>query len=273
MSKNLRLTGLAALALAFLALPASSQTYERRASFVQGGGAASGRCTVEVFVDNTAEVTVTGDRGSIHTISGAPATFQRMECTSSMPVNMTDFQVRSITPAPRGLVGALVERFEPSGVQVVEDPRSSGGNAVIRIHDTGGGPGVYTLDLSWSGANYGGRVATCAPPPEPDRRVDAITTYRGEGEGHFRNREISDRIVGCTVTINGEQVQASFVTVNGTPIDLTGQVHHADRNRVVADMSGSGIYGTMYIDLDRGRVRNVSMSNGGRNSVDLRWHY
>jgi hypothetical protein len=265
--RNLRLMGLAGLALALLARPAASQM-ERRATFVDGGSAGSGSCTIQVNVDRTAEVTLAGDRAFVQSIGGGPATLGNVECTGPLPCNMTEFKVQTIMPAPRSADPSLIGRLEPNQVQLVEDPRTNGGNAVVRFHDPVGGSGTYTLQVTWNGAN-----SFMPLPPDRQRHTETSTTFRGAGDGFLRGRDFNDRLVSCSVTLDGDLVQASFVTADGTPIDLSGRVHHADRNHVVADMSGSGIYGTMSIDLDQGRVKNVAMSNGGRNSFDLRWHY
>src|SRR5438045_8311753 len=104
-------------ALALLASPIlSAQTIERRAN-ITGGGGDSGRCTIQAEVDNVAEITVVGDRGLIRTLAGQPSTLQRIDCTGPLPTNMNDVRVQA--------------REGRGFVQMVRDPRSNHGQAVI----------------------------------------------------------------------------------------------------------------------------------------------
>jgi hypothetical protein len=121
-----------------LLLPAqSSQTM--RASVRGGGNGDSGKCTIEVDVDGAAEVEIRGDSGRIRTLQGQPSNWRRFECTSVLPRNPGDFRFRGIDG--RG------------NVQLVRDPRSDGGVAVVRIEDPQGGREGYTFDLEWQGAS------------------------------------------------------------------------------------------------------------------------
>jgi hypothetical protein len=55
-------------------------------------------------------------------------------------------------------------------------------------------------------------------------------------------------------------------------ISLTGRLISVDRDRLVAEMAGGTIEGTMDIRIDnRNRVRELSMTGSGRNRFDLRW--
>ncbi|MEO8028685.1 MAG: hypothetical protein ABI823_19550, partial [Bryobacteraceae bacterium] len=62
-----------------------------------------------------------------------------------------------------------------------------------------------------------------------------------------------------------------FETDRRTDIVLTGRINRADGDTIYADMSGSGMDGSMLIELDRDRVRRVEMSGQGRNDFELRW--
>jgi hypothetical protein len=55
-----------------LVTPISAQTAERRATFTGGGGNDAGKCTIEIYVDGSADVEIRGDRGSLRT-AGAMA--------------------------------------------------------------------------------------------------------------------------------------------------------------------------------------------------------
>ena len=60
-----------------LIAPVCAQTAERRATFTGGGGNDTGKCTIEVYVDGSAEVEIRGDRGFLRTLSGQPAQWRR----------------------------------------------------------------------------------------------------------------------------------------------------------------------------------------------------
>ena len=127
------------LATAFsLAAPMYAQIATRRAS-ITGGTGDVGKCTIEVRVDQAAEVEVSGDTGRIRTFSGQPASWDRFDCTSPIPRNPSDFRFRGIDG--RG------------NVQLVNDPRSGRGVAVVRIEDPKGGAERYTFDLEWRGGS------------------------------------------------------------------------------------------------------------------------
>ena len=54
---------------------------------------------------------------------------------------------------------------------------------------------------------------------------------------------------------------------------LTGRLITVNRDRLVAEMSGSGMRGNMDIRVDnRNRVQEVTMSGSGRDRFDLRWN-
>jgi hypothetical protein len=117
---------------------ASAQAQSRRASIV-GSRGDEGKCTIEVRVDIAAEVEVTGDMGRIRTISGQPSNWVRFECTGPIPRDPSDFRFKGIDG--RG------------NVQLIRDPRSARGSAVVRIDDPKGGDEGYTFDLLWRGGS------------------------------------------------------------------------------------------------------------------------
>jgi hypothetical protein len=227
MTKRILVTMVAAAAI----LPAQS-VQTMRAS-IRGGGGDSGKCTIEVVVDDVAEVEVRGDRGSIRTLQGRPSRWVRFECSSELPRNPIDFRFKGIDG--RG------------DVQLVRDP-SSGGAAVVRIQDRKGGDEGYTFDLEWRGSSgswdnnrgrrddpryrdrdYGGR----------GRAVDAIASCRDAVRDRARRnygvRDLSfinidydnprgsrDRIVGRFEDRRGEVYGFSCVvnTSSGTVRDV-----------------------------------------------------
>jgi hypothetical protein len=130
------------MAVAALAAQAQVSDQIRRATLTGSGGASgSGKCTIEVRVDMSAEVDVYGDSGRLRTLAGQSATWTRMECTAPLPYNMSDFRFRGVDG--RGTA------------KLIQDPRNNNSMAVIRIDDPKSGSEGYTFDIEWSGASGG----------------------------------------------------------------------------------------------------------------------
>ncbi len=129
------------LSIAFVVAQAQVSDQIRRATISGGSGGTSGKCTIEVRVDMSAEVDVFGDSGRLRTIAGQPATWNRMECSAPLPYNMSDFRFKGIDG--RGTV------------KLAQDPRNNNSIAVIRIDDTKAGSEGYTFEIAWSGASGG----------------------------------------------------------------------------------------------------------------------
>ncbi len=157
-------------ALAALAAPTYSQTYERRAALT-GGNANQGKCTIEVVVDGAAEVEVRGDTAVLRNVFGQPPEWRRFQCNAIMPANPPDF--RFVGVDGRG------------NVQLVRDPRN-GGVAVVRIDDPKPGTEGYTFDLIWNNRGFSpgpGRDSRDDrgnyPPPDRDRQFSGPSSTDG----------------------------------------------------------------------------------------------
>ena len=245
------------MAAAMLAiLPLNAQRVQTRQANIRGGGGDRGKCTIEVDVDDVAEVEFSGDTGRIVTISGLPAFFRRIDCTAPMPRNPYDFRFSGVDGRGRQTL--------------IRDPGRSG-VAVVRIEDPKGGREGYTFDLEWRGGGDYDR------PPYGDRGGiggwNREMTYRGRGDGYYRSsRGDRDRIFDCNVTISRcGDVSVTFQTDRDYGITLNGRVVRMDGDRVIADMSGNGIRGSMVISIDRSRVRDITMDGAGRERFELRW--
>jgi hypothetical protein len=128
------------VATLFVAIgPIHANPESRRATITGGGG--NGRCTVEVSVDHAAEVEIAGDTGWLTTVAGQPAQWRRFQCNTPLPRNPQDF--RFIKTNGRG------------PVRLTQDPRRTGGRAVVNISDPQGGRANYTFDLQWGGGSGG----------------------------------------------------------------------------------------------------------------------
>jgi hypothetical protein len=178
----LRLCGVFATGVIF-ATGAFAQEFDRRATFMNGGSADRGKCTIEVVVDGAAEVHIRGDRAALRNLSGRPATWRRFECTGPLPANPSDFRFAGVDGRGRQ--------------ELMRDPRNGGGTAVVRIEDPQGGSEGYTFDLFWGGGYNSGPAY---PPGRPGGRWGREEAVRGcqeaireEAAQRFRGRvEILD---------------------------------------------------------------------------------
>ena len=159
------------LTAAACAAAAMSQNVEpRRATIVGGQSGGRGKCTIEVIVDDTAEVEVRGDTAVLRTLTGRPSQWRRFECSAPMPATFADFRFAGVDGRGRQTL--------------VRDPRNAGGTAVVRIEDPKGGAEGYTFDLIWHfGGGYQG------PPDARDDRGQQYPPDRRDGDAYYRERE------------------------------------------------------------------------------------
>lgn len=268
------------LALAAV-LPAQRITDSRMADIRGGGG--DGKCTIEVEVDDIAEVEIQGNRAQIRTMAGSPARIVRFVCNQVMPNNPYDFRFQGIDGRGRQ--------------ELIRQPGR--GAAVVRIDDPKGGREGYTFDIFWrggtgvsgGGGGYNNRPGGYDRPNYGSDRYDRPganpggfgggnsgwnreVNFRGRGDGEFRpSRGNIERLYDCRVSINRRgDVEVRFDTDRSFSLVLNGRVLRMDRGRIYADMNGNGIGGEMVIDLDsRDRVTSVKMVGAGRDRFDLRW--
>jgi len=139
--KRFKLAKRVTLGLLAVAAILPGQNVQTRRATMTGSRGGSGKCTIEVRVDGVAEVSITGDSGRLRTLSGAPASWVRMECSDPLPRNPGDFRFNGVDGRGRQ--------------ELVADPRGNRGTAVIRIEDTKGGAEGYTFDIEWNGSQGG----------------------------------------------------------------------------------------------------------------------
>jgi hypothetical protein len=118
--------------IAMLAAAMFGQNFQRQATMVRGGSPDRGKCTIEVVVDDVAQVEIRGASADLRTLSGQPAQWRRFECTGAMPVNPPNFRFSGVDGRGRQ--------------QLIRDPRN-GGAAVVQIEDKDGGSEGYTFDI------------------------------------------------------------------------------------------------------------------------------
>jgi hypothetical protein len=260
-----------ALALAALAAgPMAAATVSQRARII--GGSGDGQCTVKVDVDDVAEIEVRGDMGYIRNLSGQPGRWVMLECTQAIPRNPIDFRFRGVDGRGR--------------VELIRDPRNSGGSAVVRIQDTKGGREEYHFklewrggDSNWGGSNNRGNNDSGNWGGNSGKRIDNNNrgnigsgnswndevNFSGRGNGTIaRSGEPPRRIRTCVVTISRQgRVSAEFNADNFGRVNFTGTLTSSSNYNITADMRGgdnSAIRGVMNITIDGSRrVTRVSM--------------
>jgi hypothetical protein len=216
----------------------------------------------------------------MNTLTGARAQWRSMECNMGMPANPDEFKFNAV----RG-----------RGKQyIVRQPQENRGIGVIRIEDSSGGSETYRFELEWRGSSggvtsggFGNGGSIFDPPrgggntPQPNlppggpglpgwnQQVDS----RGRGDGYYRSFRGSDEMLtDAVVTIDrGGRVQVELTTNRRERIVISGRLVLAERDRLVANMAGGEIQGTMELLLDRNRVQELAMTGVGRNRFELRW--
>lgn len=260
-----------------------AQPFDNFRGRITGGGGDRGKCSIEVTVDGSAEIEIMGADGRMNTLTGARATWRSLECNMGVPANPSEFKFSPV----RG-----------RGKQyIVRSPEENRGVALIRIEDPSGGSENYRFDIEWRGTGGGlttggfgngsifdpapGRPGTLPTPNLPstipgsplpgwNEQVD----FRGRGDGYYRSfRGSDDMLTDTVVTIDrGGRVQVELTTTRRDRIVITGRLVLAERDRLVANMAGGEIQGTMEILLDsRNRVQELAMTGVGRNRFELRW--
>jgi hypothetical protein len=123
-------------------LPAQVQYPPQPDQFIQAkitGGAGSGKCTFEVYIDGAADVQIRGSEGRLRWVGGGPITWRRLECNQPLPRNPRNFRFRGI---------------DGRGTQtLLKTPNENNGVAVIRVDDPQKGSEGYTGDIMWDGAD------------------------------------------------------------------------------------------------------------------------
>ena len=239
-----------------LGIAAQAQTAEQtRRATIAGSGGTSGKCTIEVRVDASAEVDIYGDSGRLRTVAGQPAQWTRMECTDALPVAMSDFRFRGIDG--RGTV------------KLAQDPRNNNGMAVVRIDDTKGGSEGYTFSIEWSGASAAGPTGGFQDnqydlsPNAPGRR-GAVRTGR-RGAGNFSTERAIDQCRN-EVRSRGERdygllnidITAAGVDTNSGRSDWVVGTFD-DRSRSRRRGGDSGYRFNCSIDYNSGQIRSVEI--------------
>ncbi len=262
-------------ALAAVSVQAQDRVTDRRNAEIRGGGG-EGKCTLEVVVDDTAEVEISGPSATIRTLRGSPATFRRFQCNQPMPDRPYDFRFQGV---------------DGRGRQELVRPAADGRPAVIRIQDSQGGSEGYTFDIFWRGNGGGPGGAYDRPGRGYDRPPDGgdgrgpgwndgwgsgagwVTggnfNFEGgrPGSGSYLDRNGRRRRLDAAKVFiaNSGQITVIFQTERGE-LQFNGRVDRRSNRLVFATVSGGGMNGHMQIEMSAyNRVKNISLSDIGLN--------
>jgi len=218
--------------------PLAAQVSEFRAT-ITGGRSDRGKCTIEVEVDGSANVEIRGDRGILRTVTGQPALWRRFICSAPLPYDPGDFRFRGI---------------DGRGIQeLLRDPRSGRGSAVVRILDPRGGSEGYTFDLEWRGG-------TLEPPPiEPSPRGRGRGLRRGGDDTFGFAVSSCQRAVSQRLEREGyRNVQFQSVTADNRPGRNDWIVGSARARRT----QGGRVFNLEFgcsVNFETGQVRSVEV--------------
>jgi len=259
MNKSIKL-----LALSAIALVAQAQAPDQvRRATLSGSSGTSGKCTIEVRVDVSAEVDIYGESGRLRTTGGQSATWTRFQCSSALPASMSDFRFRGIDG--RG------------SVKLIQDPRSNNSTAVIRIDDTKDGTEGYTFDIEWSGAS--GAVPSEGFPSStswPNSSASGNRTRSSTGGSRNRNISTESAIDLCRneVRTRGER-DYGFVNMNIT--SAAADANQGRRNWITGAFRDGSSTGTSRrsssyrfnceVDYNSGQVRTVQILRADGSAV------
>ena len=225
----------------------------------------------------------------LRTTRGQVAVWRRFDCNGVLPRNPSDFRFRGVDGRGRQ--------------DLVRDPRSNGGTAVIRIDDRDSGREGYTFDIEWRGFGGGGGPGHPGPggpgqggpgPGGPgggwgwggywDNGWGNEIRYRGNGKGEFyRDGGQRYRIRRVEVVVqrrDGSVIVNLDADNSPNTLGFRGKIQRASRDTIVAEVrttSNWGNYssadGVMRITLNAGRVYELNMDGqeGRSRRFYVRW--
>lgn len=144
--------GLAVAILTVLLQPMCGNPIPRRAT-ITGSSGLNGRCTIQVNVDGSAEIEVSGDLGLLRPLRGEWASWRRFHCNEPLPRHPVDFR--------------LIAMDRGRSAWLAQDPRATGGRAVIHLDESRSARGAYIFDIQWRGPVGDWRPPQAQPPQNP----------------------------------------------------------------------------------------------------------
>lgn len=267
----------------------SQRITDRRTADIRGGGG-DGKCTIEVEVDDIAEVEIIGRNATIRTLNGGPATFRRFVCNQEMPLRPNDFRFKGI---------------DGRGRQDLVRGADNGGRAIIRIEDSKGGSEGYTFDIFWrggggggfngggggrydnggnnnggnnngggwnnggnNGGNRGGWNNGWGDGGGWNNNGDFSFSGGRRGSGSYRDRNGNNRRLDqARVNVQGNgNLNVEFQSENGRMV-FTGNIERRQGRRIYSRVRTSGMTGEMEIEMgSQNTVNRITIRD-----IDLNW--
>jgi hypothetical protein len=251
----------------------AQQITDRRSAEIRGGGG-EGKCTIEVEVDDVAEVEINGPNAIIRTINGSPASFRRFVCNQSMPNRTSGFRFKGIDG-----------RGRQNLIRSADD-----GRAIIRIEDSKGGREGYTFDIFWNGSGGGfgggnsgsvfgngngnnngggwnnGSTGWGNGGGWNNNSFNFEGGRRGSGSYRDRNGDMRRLDQARVVISNSGNLEVVFQTDRGR-FDFSGRVERRQGRRIFAPVSGNGMSGNVEIEMgSNNKVNRIYLRE-----IDLNW--
>jgi len=239
---------------------AGAQTTQRKAAIVGGGNADSGKCTVEVTVDGSAQVEVRGDNGTLRNTGGQAPQWRRFECTGAMPGNPANFRFAGVDGRGRQTLA--------------RDPRNNGGTALVEISDSDNGSEGYTFDLFWGnqpavtgGFRNDGPGRGSGPANRPDERGF------GGGQGPRDRRMSANEAMDICQRSIKDQAASQFRTPNITLQNVSVDNNPGRNDWILGEVAVRRRFGrpniyrfTCSVNFDTGNVRSTHIDQFEQNT-------
>ncbi len=208
---------LVACAVAIFPAAGQSTLQQREMRATLGGAPANGpgKCTLEVLVDQRAEVEIQEDSALLRRLAGERPQWKRYDCTSLMPLQPTGFKLMKINGRGR--------------VKLTLDP-THGGPAVIEIDDNLPGVGDYIFEISWTAPKADKPLTGYAPDLNKELEADRkkppeVVEPKPKTEQGFVRPFISEEAVraceDASIDRAVERFHAQVVAIRKSAVDTT----------------------------------------------------
>jgi hypothetical protein len=186
----------------------AQQTHTKVAQRDWNPAAAEGRCTLRVWVDDTALLRLRGDDLWVETVQGDRSYDQGSTCTQPLPASrVRDFRITY----DRGR-GRVEEVQVPS--------RRNDYTGTIEVQDPQNGAALYVIDVAWSNAgpayaDNGYGYSSAAPGRDPAPGYDMMRACQEQVRAEFVRRNTGDAYLEFSGTPASEPLSPERQRVYG----------------------------------------------------------
>lgn len=256
----------ATVLLAAVALPAFADTqFRARAMKPTSAPVAKGQCDIRLQVDGEVEVSVRGDRVSVHSITGRDARDDGSACSQPLP--------------DRDLRGFAFEARGKNGEIRLVAPPSTANDFTATVHIRGAAPGEerYRFLLNWQ---LGAASLRDEPQAGPPGFVwNNATRYQARGQGEAAAGDVRRALLNVDAAIDlGGKVWVSFHTARKDVLSFSGVVNAREPGRLRADVVCDGpqwhVQGPMFLTVDEAKDRLTAITldaTDGHDRLHLEW--